>query len=104
MTPAQALAQRRLNLKQANHVRLGRADLKRRPYAGKTPILKALSEPCAQSATLYSILQAQYRWGEAKTMKFFSHLANDCGVPIGTTWRIRDLSERQLRALREELR
>jgi hypothetical protein len=104
VTPAQALAQRHKALKRANRVRTGRAALKRKLQAREVSILKALSEPCAQSATLYSILQAQYRWGEAKTMKFFSHLANDCGVPIGTTRRIKDLSERQLRALKEELR
>lgn len=85
-------------LAQANRVRFGRAAIRGKIRRGEITFSQALKEPFCATATIESMLCAQRRWGERTVIKFLTEMANR-GVPIGASRAVRDLTERQVKAL-----
>lgn len=96
--------QRLAALAKAKRVYHERALIKRDIRNGEISIVEAFEQPCCQSATVLCLLKSQWDWGEKTTHRWLVRMANRTGVVIGAQRRIRDLTPRQLSALREELR
>lgn len=94
-----ALRKAHENLARAQEVRAARSAVRHKLKSGEMTLMQAIEEPCCQTATLYSLLKAQKRWGEAKAKKLMTKMANTWNAPIGTTRRVEDLTERQRAAL-----
>jgi len=82
-------------LRQANKVRLARAELKRRVASGALPAADiVLSCPAeAETMTVADLLIAQRRWGRMRSRKLLAL------IPITETKRLGTLTERQALAL-----
>lgn len=82
-------------LEHANHVRLARADLKRKIGAGVVAVAEVLADPPAEvaSMSISELLMSQRRWGRARCRRVLLSL----GVPENK--RIGTLTERQRAAL-----
>lgn len=98
-----SVEQRDAALKRANETRCARSAVRWQIRAGELSVIEALSRPCCATATLYSLLAAQWRWGDRKTIAFFSSLANRWQTPISATRRVEDLTEREVDVLRRAL-
>ena len=86
-------------LKQANRVRLARAELKRRVAEGEVSAA-AVVLGCpweAESMTIADLLTSQHRWGKTRCRRFLS------SVPMLETKRIGSMTERQRHALAAQL-
>lgn len=86
----------RASLATANHVRLNGAALRREVRAG-LPLSDALYDPRAGSLTVYALLTARHGWGRARAMR----ILNAYHVSEGR--RVRELTDRQRRALAQDL-
>jgi hypothetical protein len=93
--------QRMTALAKANIVRTDRAKLKRSIADGETTIAEALEMDCAQSMTVFALLQSQWLWGS-------SGRTNNRGTKVrrvlsrsqlGPNRLVRDLTPRQREAL-----
>lgn len=64
-------------LARANHIRLGRAAIKREIRARKLDISKVVERPPEEleTMTVSALLRSQRRWGVTRTRKFLSRLA-----------------------------
>jgi hypothetical protein len=86
-------------LKQANRVRLARAELKRRVAEGEVSaaavVLRCPWE--AESMTIADLLTSQHRWGKTRCRRFLT------GVPMLETKTIGSMTERQRHALAAQL-
>jgi hypothetical protein len=82
-------------LDRANAIRLERAKAKRAIRAGDLSIAEALEMPYFQSATIFSVLRSQKRWGAyhgAKGTKALELLAR---VPVSPYRKVQDLTPRE---------
>lgn len=93
--------QRQKALRNANAIRLGRVRVRREIREGKRSVLEALADPACATATISSMLEAQFRWGRAKTSALLARVAWE--APISHQRQIRDLTSRQVEALRKAL-
>ena len=92
--------QRLRALERANHVRLARAELKRRIAHGHMTVAELLLEPPPEAASwaIGDVLMSQRRWGTTRCRKFLSGNQITETKPVGT------LTERQRRLLAGQLR
>jgi hypothetical protein len=81
-------------LQKAQKVRLDAVRLKQEINEGKVSALHALADPRARPVTVFALLNSQRGWGRAKARKALAMLA------LGDTVRVRDLNDRQMRAVR----
>lgn len=88
--------QRMHALDRANEIRLARAALKRRIYAGEITTARVLLErpPEAETWPVADLIMAQRRWGRSRTLKLLSRAGHIAEMkPAGT------LTQRQRRQL-----
>lgn len=78
-------------LERANHVRLGRANLKRKIGAGEASAAEVIASPPwhAEGMTISELLMSQRRWGRARCKRLLLSLGLPENKRIGT------LTERQ---------
>jgi hypothetical protein len=86
-------------LERANHVRLARADLKRRVAEGQLAVADViLGRPWeAESMEVCDLLLSQRRWGWTRARKVLA------AIPIPENKTIGSMTDRQRRALAEKL-
>ena len=86
-------------LQRANRVRLARAELKRQVADGQLDAAEVvLSNPWeAESMTIAELLLSQHRWGRTRCRRFLA------SVPMNETKTIGSMTERQRRALADQL-
>lgn len=85
-------------LAQANRVRFGRAAIRGKIRRGEITFSQALKEPFCATATIESMLVSQPLWGSRRAAKFLTRMAYQ-GVLISASREVRDLTERQVKAL-----
>lgn len=102
-TAEQKLAQRRAAIQRAHVVRDERVAIRQQLRAGTKTVADILTEPCCATATLYSMLVAQRRWGDRRAIEFMSKLSNHWRTPISPMRKLRDLTEREVAVLRRAL-
>lgn len=86
-------------LRQANRVRLARAELKRQVAEGDRSVADVVLE-CpweAESMTIGDLLMSQHRWGRTRCRRFLAAVGMVETKPIGT------MTDRQRRALAARL-
>ena len=87
-------------LKQANRVRLARAELKRQVTDGEASVADVVLE-CpgeAESMAIADLLTSQHRWGRTRCRRFLA------SIPMSETKTVGSMTERQRRALAGRLR
>jgi hypothetical protein len=85
-------------LDRANEIRLARAALKRRIYAGEITTARVLLErpPEAETWPVADLIMAQRRWGRSRTVKLLSRSHTLENKPVG---HLTDRQRRQLAAM-----
>lgn len=77
-------------LREANKIRLGRSDVKKKVAAGKLTLVEAATHKQCKNMTIMELLRSQKRWGTQRAIKWLSkneiRQRRACG----------DLTERQL--------
>lgn len=84
----------------ANRVRLEACDVKREVRAGQITVADALTDPRAGALTIGALLCAQNRWGHTRMRRL---LASALGGWLLEERRVRDLTDRQRRALTDAM-
>ncbi|HVL94360.1 MAG TPA: hypothetical protein VM266_00730 [Solirubrobacteraceae bacterium] len=86
-------------LRQANRVRLARAELKRQIAEGDRTVAEVVSE-CpweASSMTIADLLMSQHRWGRTRCRRFLA------SIPMSETKTVGSMTERQRATLAARL-
>lgn len=86
-------------LANANEVRLARRAIRRKLFNGEIGMLEALRERCCATATVYSMLIAQRRWGDRRTLRFLREMGNVLGGEVLASRQVCQLTERQVEAI-----
>lgn len=82
-------AQRMSALTAANHVRIGRSQLRRDLHDGRITLAAALQDPRADTMPVGDLLRGQRRWGPTRVRVLLSRLM------ISETKRVGSLTDRQ---------
>ena len=98
-TATQPAPQHMRALKQANRVRLARAELKRRVGEGEVTVAEVVRS-CpweAESMAISELLMSQHRWGRQRCRRFLA------AIPMTETKTVGTMTERQRHALASRL-
>ncbi len=98
-TATQPAPQHMRALKQANRVRLARAELKRRVADGEVTVAEVV-RTCpweAESMAISELLMSQHRWGRQRCRRFLA------AIPMTETKTVGTMTERQREALASRL-